>query len=194
MSGMSNKNIEKEVQTLCESSKFANHKVFQQVMCHHPKWELKLDSVIARKHPDDIIEESCGSLKRSRIDTDDSDPTDSTEESRDTSKKSRADEDDSDPTDSTPETSVSCSSTSSRHVGGDKSEGKMNGKATAPLSSFIQDEYIAKLRAMRIQREKEIVVMSRKMDIMMLNTLIKKSNLSPKEEELKHRLMDKLYP
>lgn len=168
---MSNKNIVKVVQALFERPKFTNHEVSEQVLCHRPRRELKLNSGIARKHPDDIVEESCESAKRSRFD-----------------------EDDLDPTDTAPKTSVSCSSTSSRHVGGDKAKGKMKGKATTSQSPFITDEFIAELRALRLQREKDIDMMSRKMDTMMLVTLLKKSHLSSEEEELKHRLMDKLYP
>lgn len=84
----------KEAQTLYGKTKFTNQEVFEQVMCHHPKWEPKLDGEKSRKHPDDV----------------------NVEQSHDSSKRSRTDEEGSNPTDSTPETPVSYSPTLSHHL------------------------------------------------------------------------------
>lgn len=175
-SGMSSKDIEKDAQLLYGKTKFTNQEVFEQVMRHHPKWELKLDGGLSRKHPDDIdVEESHGS-----------------------SKKSRTDEEGSNPTESTP---ISHSPTLSRPSGRDKAKRKGKGKATTSQSSCIPEEFTTAVRGMTITREKEIITrekeidtMARKMDIITFNSLMNKSNLTPREEALKIRLMEELYP
>ncbi|XP_041992986.1 glutathione S-transferase T3-like [Salvia splendens] len=67
-SGQSKEDIEKTAQQLYGKSKFTHHKVFEEVMRHNTKWKLKLNSTGSTHfQPDeDSLEESCGSLKRSR--------------------------------------------------------------------------------------------------------------------------------
>ncbi|KAL1552127.1 glutathione S-transferase T2-like [Salvia divinorum] len=67
-SGQSKEDIEKTAQQLYGKSKFTHHKVFESVMRHNPKWELKLNSTGSTRFQsdEDSLEESRGSSKRSR--------------------------------------------------------------------------------------------------------------------------------
>ena len=67
-SGQSNEDIEKAAQQIYGKGKFTHHQVFESVMRHHPKWELKLNSTGSSRYQpdDDSLEESRGSSKRSR--------------------------------------------------------------------------------------------------------------------------------
>ncbi|XP_057810322.1 glutathione S-transferase T3-like [Salvia miltiorrhiza] len=186
-SGMSDADVEKEAQKLYGKSKFTHLEVFEKVMHHHPKWELKLGVVRHRtravEYDDDV----------------------GVEDDRGSSKKSRTTEEPEDPNDSTSETHVSETSTIRRPAGREKAKAKRKGKATVSQHSAIPDEYTAELQAMRITREKEVEAINRMGDMRMqsnlmvskmniLNTLMGKSNLSPEEESLKYRLMAELFP
>ncbi|XP_057809120.1 glutathione S-transferase T3-like [Salvia miltiorrhiza] len=168
-SGQSKEDIEKAAQAIYGKPKFTHHEVFEKVMSSYPNWELKLDSTgyVRRSHPDD---------------------EDSVDESRSSSKKSRTDENADPPTDSTPETPGSDASKFQRPIGRDKAKGKAKrkGKQTESQSSIVSDAFTAELREMRITREKEMKTST-------LNTLMKKTQLSPEEETLKRRLMAELY-
>ncbi|KAH6784296.1 hypothetical protein C2S52_009255 [Perilla frutescens var. hirtella] len=107
------------------------------------------------------------------------------EEDRGSSKRSRTDEDGSDPIEVTP---ISCP------IGRDKARGKRKGKATTSQSSSISDEFTAELHAMRLTREQEIETAKRKIDVVTLTTLSNNRDLNPEEDDLKRRLMAKLYP
>ncbi|KAH6803021.1 hypothetical protein C2S51_034467 [Perilla frutescens var. frutescens] len=174
--GMSDADVEKEAQKLYskgKSTKFTHHEVFERIMRHYPKWELKLDAErhhIRVKYDDDAdVEEDHGS-----------------------SKKSRTTREEDDPNNSTLETHASEASIIRRLA--DRDEAKAKRKEKASQQSVIPDEYTVQLQAMWIAREKEMEAMSRMGNISLLNTLLGKSNLSPQEESLKNRLMVELFP
>ncbi|CAA0805932.1 DNA binding [Striga hermonthica] len=184
-SGMSMKDVEKEDHIIYEAggSKFTDLHVFEEVMRKHPKWELKLDRDSTRSRPEDEAsnEESHGSSKRSR-----------TTENGDYSIPSNQ------------ETPVSDGFVIPRPEGRDKA--KKKGKKVASQSSSIPDEFTAEIRALRLTRKNECDLMTkisndrmelerkkeerkiRKMNIMVLNTLLAKDHLSPEDEEMKRHL------
>ncbi|CAA0821043.1 DNA binding [Striga hermonthica] len=190
-SGMSDADVETIAQKFYsgeKGTKFTHHEVFEKIMRHYPKWELKLGverhrTRIDREYAgDDDVEEDRGSSKRSRTTGGDEDPND--------------------------EIQVSETSTIRRPTGRDKAKGKRKGKATASQPPVVPDDYTEALNAMRITREKEIEAINKIGEITMqklalntlnnkmnmLNTLMGKNNLSPQEEAVKNGLMQELFP
>ncbi|KAJ9541658.1 hypothetical protein OSB04_028164 [Centaurea solstitialis] len=76
-SGMSMADVEKEAHAIYEAGgkKFLDLVVFNQVMCKHVKWELKLDRDTTRSHSEYEVgcEDSGGSTKRSKTTEEDTD-------------------------------------------------------------------------------------------------------------------------
>ncbi|KAL6571591.1 hypothetical protein OROHE_003234 [Orobanche hederae] len=165
-SGMSQKDIEKEAQTIYGKSKFMHHEVFEQVMRNHPKWELKIGREDTCSHPDD---------------------EDNIEESRGSSKRSRINEDGDAPTDSTSEIPVSDASIVLR-----KGKGSVSQHSTIPDEFTAELRAMRIIREKELDTMTKLGEM--RMKSAMLNTLIGKSHLSPVEEDLRHRLMTELFP
>ncbi|KAD3641022.1 hypothetical protein E3N88_30245 [Mikania micrantha] len=180
-SGMSQKDIESEAHKIYEQdgNKFNDIVVFNEVMCKHPKWALELHHDTTRSRPECELEnvESGGSTKRSRT-TEEGDY-------------------------SNPETPNSGGSTIQRPIGRDTTKKKGKGK--------ISSEFFDEIRALRLTRDNEVEVMNKrvelelqkeqkkdernlkKMQLLHLNTLLKKENLSADEENMKRILIAKFY-
>lgn len=180
-SGMSNTDVENVAHQIYEASgkKFTDLKVFNEVMCKHPKWDLQLHRETTRSRSEYEVgdEESGGSTKRSRT-TEKGDSVDMNQES---------------PTGG---------STIQRPAGRDAT--KKKGKGKASQSSSISNDFSENLRALTITRNNEVEIMRKKInfdqenfqsvqDHKMLRVLMSKENLSAAQEELKDRLMAKLY-
>ena len=175
---MSNTDIENVAHRIYEAGgqKFTHLKVFNEVMCKHPKWDLQLHRETTRSRSEYEVgdEESGGSTKKSRT-TEEGDSVDMNQESP----------------------------TIQRPAGRDAT--KKKGKGKASQSSSISNDFSENIRALTITRNNELEIMRKKVafdqenfqgvqDHKMLRVLMSKDNLSPAEEHLKERFMAKLYP
>lgn len=188
-SGMSMNDVENEAHKIYEAggSKFNDSVVFNTVMCNHPKWDLQLHRDTTRTEREVGDEESGSSTKRSR-----------TSEEGDYCFPSN------------PETPTTGGSSSQRPTGRDMAKKKGKGK--------VSNEIVEEIRALRLTRGDELEVMRKRLDLdkekeqkkeerekkreerevkkmqlVLLNTLLAKENLSPEDEETKRFLLSKLY-
>ena len=135
-SGMSIADVEKEAHAIYEAGgkTFSDLVVFNQVMCKHVKWELKLDRDATRSRSEYEVgcEDSRGSMKRSK-----------TTEEEDTDQESP----------------IVGGSTIQRPTGRDAA--KKRGKGKASQSSSFSNDFSAELHAMPITRNNEVELMTK---------------------------------
>ncbi|XP_024995886.1 uncharacterized protein LOC112529039 [Cynara cardunculus var. scolymus] len=178
-SGMSMTDVEKGAHAIYEGGrkKFLDLLVFNQVMCKHPKWEIKLDCDTTRSRTEYEMgcEDSGRSTKRSK-----------TTEEEDTDQESP----------------IVGRSTIQRPTGRDVA--KKRGKGKTSQSSSFSNDFSTELHAMTITRNNKAELLTKKLNFdkekfdvhqhhKNLRILIAKEHLSPAEEALKERLFTMLY-
>lgn len=193
-SGTNDEDVENEAQKLFEAdnggARYADLKVFKNVMCKHRKWSIENinEQQVDFTSNEELTPVSGGSSKRSRMNESDTPP------------------------------SVNVSESSEhRPEGRDAAKKKRKGKAPA-FKPLFNEDFTSKLHDMQISRDKGINVMEKKIEIelemekvrheivkkkeegrnkrsdkMVLNTLLGRNDLSPDEEELKQILIKSLY-
>ncbi|XP_047973409.1 uncharacterized protein LOC125215875 isoform X1 [Salvia hispanica] len=201
-------------------SKFQDLVVFNEVMCKHPKWDLtSQDFSQLRPISEGAFEESGGNSKRSRTlvvlnevmskhpkedltSQEFSQPCPIYEEgafqeSGGSSKRSRTSENGDYPEPSNVETpSIDCSTIPHLKTPTNASESLPTNEVAVEIRALrliidSEAEAINKLGNARIDLElKKEQRKAMKMNQILLNTLLAKDHLTPKDEEMKHRLME----